>query len=289
MSSTPIMEQLDRRTFLKMMVATGVGAVAGGFTYKLMEFDNPTRNKAKPVYAFVVDLEKCDGCGSCSTACIDSHFLGKMRPPGWEGEDGPLQWITIYQMEGPLGEKFFMPVMCQNCQKAPCTDVCPVGAAYYSEFDVTMVDRERCIGCRMCLAACPYQVRTFNWKTPDPQGPPGWKVGDPPPTKPPFKVLNHRGEVMSDYSWKMDTRTKGHVEKCDFCLHAAYEGALPHCVSGCPPGALYYGDLREDAVTNSQGETLPVLDTIEQRTFFRLKEESGTETRVYYIGKSGVS
>ena len=289
-----LIEELDRRQVLKLMGLTGAAVAAGGFATQLFGATKAEVLDDPPAYAFFVDLEKCDGCQLCVVACNTSHYLGtKTRPPGWTGKDLQNQWITIYEMEDPLNNSTcFFPVMCQNCQKAPCIDVCPVGASFYSEYDISLIDHQRCIGCSACMAACPYQVRVFNWETPDIEGPGDWKFGDKAPTPPPKELLpngmlNDKGEKMSDYTWKLDTHVKGTVEKCDFCLHNAVHGALPHCASACVMDALYYGDLKEDAVTASSGDTLQVSKILKERTIYRLKEELGTETRVYYIGRRG--
>jgi molybdopterin-containing oxidoreductase family iron-sulfur binding subunit len=113
------------------------------------------------------------------------------------------------------------------------------------------------------MAACPYQARYFNWTEPD---------NNPPPEK----VHQHSPEFSIIHK-------KGTVGKCMFCVHRTDEGRLPACVEGCPSGALFFGDLDEDAVTNGSGETLKVSEDLAKRLAFKLKEDLGTEPRVIYL------
>ncbi len=152
-----------------------------------------------------------------------------------------------------------------NCENAPCLNVCPVGATFRTDEGVVLVDHERCIGCRYCMAACPYDARYFNW-------------GEPPHTP---EELAHEYSPLEPWPHR-----KGTVDKCDFCAHAARKGALPACVQACTKemgdGAIYYGDLREDAVSNGV-ETLPLSRTLREKGGFRFKEELGTRPRVFYL------
>jgi molybdopterin-containing oxidoreductase family iron-sulfur binding subunit len=112
------------------------------------------------------------------------------------------------------------------------------------------------------MAACPYGARSFNWSHPDS---PQEALAKP---------------YSPEYGYP---RRVGTVEKCDFCPHAAREGKLPGCVSGCPMGAIYYGDQNEDAVTNSKGETVRLSKLLRDNAGYRHLEELGTEPRVYYL------
>ena len=106
-------------------------------------------------YAIVVDLDRCIGCHGCEIACKNEN----------EVELGSF-WNKVMQV-GPFGDyphlhQYFLPVMCQQCDDSPCTHVCPTGASYRDENNVVLVDKEKCIGCKYCMMACPYGVRSWN-------------------------------------------------------------------------------------------------------------------------------
>ena len=163
-------KKITRREFIK-----GAAGVAGLFALgglPLRSFTNPgkiTRNmpattagveKAR-AWCMVIDMKRCDGCVTldvppqCTQACIAGHFV----PKGQE-------WIKIYTQQLPGGGTYFQPTPCYQCENAPCVNVCPVAATYQDKTGVVLIDHDRCIGCRMCMAACPYQRRFFNWGTP---------------------------------------------------------------------------------------------------------------------------
>lgn len=203
-------------------------------------------------WIMVIDLAKCDGCGACISACSKMHFI----PPD-------RQWIKVLRMqESEKTAPYFFPQPCYQCDNPPCTKVCPVDATFKRSDGVVLIDNERCIGCRFCIAACPYGARSFNWGEPH---------------NPPQAV--EKG-YSPEYGYP---RRIGTVEKCDFCPDMAAMGMLPGCVSGCPMGALYYGDENEDAVTNAQGETQRLSQLLLDRSGYRHMEELGTKPRVYYL------
>jgi Fe-S-cluster-containing dehydrogenase component len=203
-------------------------------------------------FVMVIDLSKCDGCGACTVACGKMHFV----PPD-------RQWIKVLRMQdAEHTAPYFFPQPCYHCDNPPCTKVCPVDATFKRQDGVVLIDNTRCIGCRFCMAACPYGARSFNWARPhDPE--PALEEGYSPEHGFPRRV--------------------GTVEKCDFCPDMAAAGKLPGCVSGCPMGALYYGDQNEDAVTNSQGDTQQLSKFLLDRSGYRHLEELGTKPRVYYL------
>ena len=203
-------------------------------------------------FVMVFDLSKCDGCGKCTEACSKMHFVPPER-----------QWIKVLRMrDAEHTAPYFFPQPCYHCDNPPCTKVCPVDATFKRQDGIVLIDNERCIGCRFCMAACPYGARSFNWGHPK----------DPPEAK--------EEGYSPDHGFP---RRIGTVEKCDFCPDMAARGMLPGCVSGCAMGAIYYGDENEDAVTNSQGDTQRLSKLLADRAAYRQLEELGTKPRVYYL------
>ncbi|MDQ7842278.1 MAG: 4Fe-4S dicluster domain-containing protein [Armatimonadota bacterium] len=203
-------------------------------------------------WVMVIDLARCDGCRECTRACQGMHFT----PAGQE-------WIRVYELrDNEVAAPYWFPRPCMQCDNAPCVKVCPVSAAWKREDGIVMQDTSRCIGCRFCIAACPYGARSFNWV-------------QPPETE---------AQQSLPYSDEWNQRhRKGTTEKCIFCPGLVKEGRLPACVAACPMGAIYFGDQEEDAVTNSQGETVRFSELIRQNAGYRFLEELGTEPRVYYL------
>ena len=228
---------------------------------------NAREAAAKPArtvrdWTMVVDLKKCDGCVTidsapqCTQACINGHFVPKGQ-----------QWIQVYDVELPGGGKSFLPTPCYQCENAPCVNVCPVAATYHNEDGIVLIDHKRCIGCRMCMAACPYHRRFFNWG--EPEVPPEAALVE---YNPLYPVPAIRGTVI----------------KCMFCAHMLRDGKLPYCVSGCPMKALYMGDLNEDIGTNG-AEVVQLSRFLDENDAFRWKENLGTQPRVWYLPGHGQS
>lgn len=203
-------------------------------------------------WVMVIDLAYCDGCKTCTRACGKMHFI-----------PGDREWIPVYSMQdAPETTPYFFPKPCFHCDNPPCTRVCPVDATFKRQDGTVLIDNERCIGCRFCMAACPYSTRHFNWGRPH----------DPP------EALAQPYSPEQGYP-----RRVGTVEKCDFCPDMAEQGKLPGCSAACPMGVIYFGDQNEDAVTNSKGETVRLSTLLTERAGYRYMEELGTEPRVYYL------
>jgi len=261
---------VDRRTALRLF---GVAAVFGGVTQVVPRTlrtalaqtptaqtnELPLRARTRQ-WTMIIDLRSCDGCQSiglppqCTTACIEGHFT-----------PDPMQWIEVFEHELPGDGTRFIPTPCQQCQNPPCVNVCPVAATFSTPEGPVLIDQDRCIGCRICMAACPYDRRFFNW-------------GDPP--VPPEALL-------ADYDLELQVPArKGTVMKCDFCPDMVRSGTLPYCIQGCPHSAIYYGDLEEDYATNGR-ELVSISRFLANNDGFRLKEELGTQPRVFYIPGHG--
>ncbi|MHA2297789.1 MAG: 4Fe-4S dicluster domain-containing protein [Candidatus Hodarchaeales archaeon] len=230
--------------------------------------DDPARH-----WGFIIDLAECDGCEGlepasleddptgerfrCSLACRASHYYAQSEPP--------MFWIRVYVIdEESHVPPYYFPKPCQNCQDAPCVRVCPTGASYYRKDMTVIIDHRLCIGCRMCMAACPYESRFFWFMDPVPEGD--------------IAEYEYSPEFPVPYS-------RGTVVKCDMCVHRAYMGQLPACVPACPRGALYYGDLNESALSNGR-DVIDFHQVIEDGGGYRFKEEEGTEPSIYYLPPS---
>lgn len=217
----------------------------------------------------VIDLDRCIGCRTCTAICKNHNS----EPEGiWWNRVftiGSTEHQVAYEDAAGSYQLDFLPLSCQQCENPSCVKVCPTGASYVNGNDVILVDYERCIGCRYCISACPYQVRQFNWAD--------------------AKPLKEAGEEAYVYGWPLDyredgrlvytqNRPRGVVEKCTFCAQYIAEGEAPACVRGCPENARIFGDL-----DNPRSDISKYLSG---RSFTRLKEESGTSPKIFYI-KSG--
>lgn len=249
--------QTSRRNFfwsigggaLAVSLASAKGAAGQVFHQTL-----PARSTApsNQKWVMVIDLAKCDGCGKCTQACNKMHFVPPMQ-----------QWIRVYEvLDNPEAGPYYVARPCMHCDNPPCVRGCPVGATFKRTDGLVMMDQDRCIGCRNCIAQCPYGARSFNWS-------------EPPHTP---EELSHKYSMEEGWPHR-----KGVVEKCDFCPEMLRAGRLTACAEGCPMGAIYCGDEYEDAVTNSKGETIQFSQVTKQGAGFRLLEELGTDPRVYYL------
>lgn len=203
-------------------------------------------------FVMVVDLAKCKNALKCQTACNKGHYI-----------TGENAWLKVYKMQDSRDSApYFMPTQCQHCDEPPCVKVCPVDATFKRQDGIVLIDNERCIGCRFCMAACPYSVRVFNWNEPE-------------------QVIPDQEEYTPDFCGKPSV--KGTVDKCDFCPHEIVKGELPFCVKACPNDVFSFGDMYEDAVTNGSGETFKLSKLLKDRAGNRLMEGLGTEPSVYYL------
>jgi len=259
------MSGVPRRGLLRLL---GVGAVAAGLTQVGAGTVSGSASTAQTKkgrlrrWSMAIDLRKCDGCQSigkppqCTQACIEGHFAPE-----------PMEWIQVY--EAPLDAQGkatqFLPTPCQQCQNPPCVNVCPVAATFSTPEGTVLIDQQRCIGCRLCMEACPYDRRFFNWGNA--------------PVPPEALFMEYNVEHQSP-------AIRGTVMKCDFCPDVARAGRLPYCAQGCPNGAIYYGDLEEDLATN-RFEVVKLSKFLADNNAYRLKEELGTEPRVHYIPGHG--
>jgi Fe-S-cluster-containing dehydrogenase component len=171
----------------------------------------------------IIDLKRCVGCKACSVACkAENH-----TPPG-------IAYHVVMEEEKgtyPYSKREFTPMPCMQCRNSTCIPICPVKATYYREDGVVVVDYDKCIGCRYCIATCPYGSRSFDyghWYSEDKSNP--WE------TQPSPEYGQHR---------RREGRKSpiGNVRKCTSCLHRIYNGIGPACASSCMGNAIFFGDL----------------------------------------------
>jgi Fe-S-cluster-containing dehydrogenase component len=202
-------------------------------------------------YGMVIDLKRCYGCYSCVMACKQANCT----PPG-------VFWSRV--LRGEMGEfpnsvRQALPVLCMQCEEPDCMKVCPTGATYQTEDKIIRVDKDKCIGCKYCMMACPYGARY---------------------TVPEYKSYFPEGLPISDYEkhcmqvWN-EKRGCGVATKCDFCIDRRAEGKEPACVQSCPAKARVFGDLDD-----SKSEISYLIKT---KRGFVLRPEVGTEPKVYYL------
>lgn len=244
--------KLGRRDFLKLSAIGVTAATATRVMRRAQASENSVTGERQ--WAMVIDQSKCVGCGYCSLAC-QAH-----------NDSSPdIQWNRVSAAGEVAGKTIYLARPCMQCAKAPCVDVCPVKASYYRDDGIVMMDYDRCIGCRYCEAACPYEARSFNWRSFDGPNPAVPKWGQP----------------------EVPRRARGVVEKCSFCYQRIDRGlslgmepgvdadATPACCVACPTGARVFGDL-----SDSQSEVSRLLH---ENVTYRLRNELGTDPRVYYM------
>jgi len=212
-------------------------------------------------WGMVIDLRKCIGCYSCMISCKQEHFL----PPG-------VFWnrLVIGEMGSyPAVSKLTYPVLCNHCSEAACVKACPTRATTRRDDGIVIIDYEKCVGCRYCLIACPFQQRTYHAN--------GQKEYFPDQGLTEYEVIGHE-------LYPLETGT---VVKCNFCSERIDAGiekglspgtdreATPACVIGCPTEARVFGDLDDP---NSE-----VSREIRGENGFQLHPEYGTNPSVYYI------
>lgn len=229
---------------------------------EVVEVTEPTDYNVREGYAnkkfvMVVDLAKCRNALKCQDSCNKNHYI-----------TGENAWLKVYKMQEETDTApYWMPMMCQHCDEPACVTVCPVDATFKRRDGIVSIDNERCIGCRFCMAACPYSTRVFNWSEPNQD----YLMND----------ATHMAEHSPDHGGHPSV--KGTVDKCDFCPHMIDQEKLPHCVSDCPNDVFSFGDAYEDTVTNGSGQSVRLSQLLKDRAGYRLMEGLGTKPSVYYL------
>ncbi|RMG81392.1 MAG: 4Fe-4S dicluster domain-containing protein [Chloroflexi bacterium] len=218
-------------------------------------------------WVMVIDLRKCVGCHACTISCVAENHL----PPGVVYRPVMEEEIGTY----PNIARRFLPRPCLQCDQPPCVPVCPVNATYKTVDGIVTIDYDQCIGCRYCISACPYGARTFDFGDTYNQDAPeaeGLIVGKAKATEYEEATNFEYGEPRKR---EHDVSPIGNVRKCHFCMHRVKNGMLPACVTTCIGTATFFGDANDP-------ESL-VAELIGSPNVMRLKEELGTEPRVYYL------
>jgi Fe-S-cluster-containing dehydrogenase component len=255
--------EINRRNFLKIGGITVLGLAAKPAIDALMKVNPAGAATTEGVpsdtrWAMAIDLKACtsrDGCTACIDACHSIHNVPDFGNPK---DEVKWLWTVPYEEAFEEQEHEFTSediknkptlVLCNHCDNPPCARVCPTKATWKREDGIVMMDYHRCIGCRFCMAACPFGSRSFNWRDPRP--------------------------FIKEIDPNFPTRTRGVVEKCNFCAERLAKGLIPACVEACPEKALVFGNLEE---TDSE-----VRDVLRQKFSIRRKPELGTHPEVYYI------
>ncbi|MFY0686014.1 MAG: 4Fe-4S dicluster domain-containing protein [Cyclobacteriaceae bacterium] len=212
------------------------------------------------LYGYAFNISKCQGYMDCVNACVEENNQDRNSQMQYirihEHANGQMNWELAddnYYHEVPAAGHFYMGTQCFHCENPPCVDVCPVQATWKEKDGIVVIDYDWCIGCRYCMAACPYDGRRFNWSTPEV------------PEEEVNKTQHYLGNRL---------RKKGVMEKCTFCIQRSREGKNPACVEACPTGARVFGNLLDP-----ESEIRWILDN---KKVFRLKEDLGTEPKFWY-------
>jgi molybdopterin-containing oxidoreductase family iron-sulfur binding subunit len=217
-------------------------------------------------FGYALNLARCIGCRRCAHACLKENNQSRE-----DDNDIEMSYIRVLEMDKgainietanvyyeadsvPQKDKYYMPVQCHQCRQPPCTKVCPVQATWQENDGIVVVDYNWCIGCRYCMAACPYDARRFNYKKPTI----------------PMEAINPNQSYLSNR-----IRPKGVVEKCTFCLHRTRQGKYPACLEVCPTGARVFSNLLDP-----DSEINYILNN---KRVYILKEDIGTLPRFYYF------
>ena len=218
-------------------------------------------------WGMVIDLDRCTGCGGCIAACHQENNLAAVGAEE-SARDRGFHWLRLLREISGTEEDVkvrFLPQPCFHCDDPPCVKVCPVHATYLNEEGIVGQIYGRCIGCRYCMAPCPYNAKVFNWREPR------WP-----------------GNLEAKANPDVSRRPKGVVEKCTFCHHrivrareeAAVQGrelrdsdVTPACAESCPAKAIEFGDLDDPESRVGQ--------RIQSPRSFRLHDDLGTKPKVY--------
>ncbi len=249
---------MNRRDFIKFAGVLALGIT----THQAVSFFSNHSSKEGIAnvkrWAMAISFSACvkrEGCRDCIDACHLIHNVPEIDNPKEE-----IKWIWSSPYESVFKEQtnvftkgmlrnLSVLCMCNHCENPSCVKVCPTKATWKRPDGIVMIDYHRCIGCRYCMAACPYGARSFNWRDP----------------KPFIKRINQ----------DFPNRATGVVEKCNFCEERIDKGLNPACVEACPEKALIFGDLNDP---NSD-----ISRVLRTRLSIQRRPHLGTEPKVFYL------
>lgn len=254
---------MDRRDFLKLAGLSTVGIGAGwvmsrpGDFLEASQFLQTKGLLHAKQWAMVVDIRKFKTAEDYKKVIDACHRIHNVPDLGNPKDEVKWIWSDSFDHAFPGQESEYMPeemkhkqfvLLCNHCENPPCVRVCPTKATFKRKDGITMQDLHRCIGCRYCMAACPFGARSFNYRDPRP--------------------------FVKEPNAEYPTRMIGVVEKCTFCEERLAKGLMPACVEASN-GALIFGDITD---LNSE-----VRKALANNYTIRRKSELGTRPSVYYI------
>jgi Fe-S-cluster-containing dehydrogenase component len=249
---------ISRRDFLKLVGCSSLALVSAKSLFATSASALSEKSSGKRL-ALVVDLVGCGekkNCRDCIDACHCIHNV-----PSFNNGKDDIEWIRSATFEEVFPDQQTsldrasqerggpVIVLCNHCDKPPCVSVCPTKATFRRPDGIVMMDYHRCIGCRYCVAACPYGARSFNWRDPR--------------------------QALQRIDPGYPTRTRGVVEKCNFCDERLAKGLMPACVEACREKKLIFGDM------NDPGSD--VRKAVKGRMVLQRKPGLGTRPSVYYL------
>lgn len=263
----------SRRKFLKLAGLTAIAGIGAPTAFNsLLKGDvhastgeegasahGSASNSGKRL-GFVIDTRKFAADRGLAQRCIDAcHSIHNVPDFGNKKDEIKWLWVESYEHAFPDSsqqkvseevEKLPIMTLCNHCQNPPCVRACPTQATFKNAEGATMMDFHRCIGCRFCMAACPYGARSFNWRDPRP--------------------------FIKNENPLFPTRMRGVVEKCLMCYERLAEGKLPACVEiAQPAGAMFFGDLNDPSSEVSQ--------VLKEKFTIQRKPSLGTKPSIFYI------
>jgi molybdopterin-containing oxidoreductase family iron-sulfur binding subunit len=258
-----------RRQFMKIVGIGGASLILSTYAsqLKVRAFEEVYKTHSETVYyapeplpgvkfGMVIDAKACIGCRTCREACFKENNIGRnldfryIKVLAMENGKIDFEHAETDYTEAPEEGKWYLPVQCMQCDNPECVQACPITATWKEADGIVVIDYKKCLGCRYCIINCPYWARHFNWM----------QAYVPP----------------EEVNPEVPIRPKGVVEKCTFCIHRTRKGRDPACVEACPVKARKFGNLNDP---NSK-----VSKLIKSRRAFRLKEELGTNPKIWYLG-----
>lgn len=228
---------------------------------------------------FVVDPRKCIGCMACVAACSIENgvpfTLAESDPVGWPLTQGLRTWVLWIERDWPEPSRKFMPYLCQHCQDAPCERVCPTGATFKTKEGVVLVDKDKCIGCKYCIIACPYGARYAVEGGAFRKALEKGHLGE---ARERLARVNVDAAIMRSPTKNPWAAAERAVDKCTLCYHRKPKDGerwVPACVEVCPTKARAFGDMDDP--------NDPVAKLVNEGRVRHLRPDLGTGGLVMYV------